>query len=103
RLSRVAARSRPIAACLRLPRRRVRSIFILLLLSSRRRHTRSKRDWSSDVCSSDLGQRLRSKWQVHKKSLVSLPLGRILYLAQLKIGRASCRERGAASVVDVAG
>src|SRR5207249_9239947 len=26
--------------------------------SSRRRHTRSKRDWSSDVCSSDLRQRL---------------------------------------------
>src|SRR5699024_4488178 len=25
-------------------------------LSSRRRHTRSKRDWSSDVCSSDLQQ-----------------------------------------------
>src|SRR5699024_11311742 len=24
--------------------------------SSRRRHTRSKRDWSSDVCSSDLAQ-----------------------------------------------
>src|SRR5699024_12207657 len=24
------------------------------VLSSRRRHTRSKRDWSSDVCSSDL-------------------------------------------------
>src|SRR5699024_12149291 len=24
--------------------------------SSRRRHTRSKRDWSSDVCSSDLEQ-----------------------------------------------
>src|SRR5699024_11773400 len=23
--------------------------------SSKRRHTRSKRDWSSDVCSSDLG------------------------------------------------
>src|SRR5699024_11317344 len=23
---------------------------------SRRRHTRSKRDWSSDVCSSDLGE-----------------------------------------------
>src|SRR5699024_11847606 len=31
--------------------------FLLLycfLFSSRRRHTRSKRDWSSDVCSSDL-------------------------------------------------
>src|SRR5699024_10175365 len=26
----------------------------LLFFSSRRRHTRSKRDWSSDVCSSDL-------------------------------------------------
>src|SRR5699024_11541380 len=26
----------------------------LFFLSSRRRHTRSKRDWSSDVCSSDL-------------------------------------------------
>src|SRR5699024_11575196 len=26
----------------------------VLLFSSRRRHTRSKRDWSSDVCSSDL-------------------------------------------------
>src|SRR5699024_11316757 len=26
-----------------------------LVFSSRRRHTRSKRDWSSDVCSSDLG------------------------------------------------
>src|SRR5207249_8461045 len=25
--------------------------------SSRRRHTRSKRDWSSDVCSSDLRER----------------------------------------------
>src|SRR5699024_9235226 len=27
------------------------------LFSSRRRHTRSKRDWSSDVCSSDLGEK----------------------------------------------
>src|SRR2546428_7458820 len=33
--------------------------------SSRRRHTRSDRDWSSDVCSSDLGielQRLFYEW-----------------------------------------
>src|SRR5699024_11438983 len=27
---------------------------LLVFFSSRRRHTRSKRDWSSDVCSSDL-------------------------------------------------
>src|SRR5699024_12087227 len=28
--------------------------YIVFFFSSRRRHTRSKRDWSSDVCSSDL-------------------------------------------------
>src|SRR5699024_11865977 len=29
-------------------------IYTFFFFSSRRRHTRSKRDWSSDVCSSDL-------------------------------------------------
>src|SRR5699024_11277786 len=29
-------------------------IYFYFFFSSRRRHTRSKRDWSSDVCSSDL-------------------------------------------------
>src|SRR6266496_6239787 len=29
-------------------------IFFFFFFSSRRRHTRSLRDWSSDVCSSDL-------------------------------------------------
>src|SRR5204862_4117160 len=29
-------------------------VLILFFFSSRRRHTRSLRDWSSDVCSSDL-------------------------------------------------
>src|SRR5438105_9042846 len=29
-------------------------IFFFFFFSSRRRHTRSTRDWSSDVCSSDL-------------------------------------------------
>src|SRR2546421_4366180 len=33
-------------------------IFFFFFFSSRRRHTRSDRDWSSDVCSSDLGQAL---------------------------------------------
>src|SRR6266498_20567 len=32
-------------------------MFILFFFSSRRRHTRCGRDWSSDVCSSDLAQR----------------------------------------------
>src|SRR2546421_6074766 len=29
-------------------------LFVFFFFSSRRRHTRSDRDWSSDVCSSDL-------------------------------------------------
>ena len=33
-------------------------MFILFFFSSRRRHTRSLCDWSSDVCSSDLGLEL---------------------------------------------
>src|SRR6266536_3984538 len=31
--------------------------FFFFFFSSRRRHTRSTRDWSSDVCSSDLAER----------------------------------------------
>src|SRR5256884_1066564 len=31
------------------------SYFFFFFFSSRRRHTRCSRDWSSDVCSSDLG------------------------------------------------
>src|SRR2546429_2421957 len=30
------------------------SIYVFFFFSSRRRHTRCSRDWSSDVCSSDL-------------------------------------------------
>src|SRR5699024_8265518 len=37
------------------------TIVSLLFFSSRRRHTRSKRDWSSDVCSSDLTRKRRVK------------------------------------------
>src|SRR5699024_12201538 len=29
-------------------------VYVIFFFSSRRRHTSSKRDWSSDVCSSDL-------------------------------------------------
>src|SRR3989442_5410363 len=34
---------------------------VRFFFSSRRRHTRCGRDWSSDVCSSDLGR--RRQWQ----------------------------------------
>src|SRR6266496_6130661 len=35
----------------------MRVLCFFFFFSSRRRHTRSLRDWSSDVCSSDLGDR----------------------------------------------
>src|SRR5438128_7871643 len=34
----------------------------IFFFSSRRRHTRCYRDWSSDVCSSDLAAALRQSW-----------------------------------------
>src|SRR5699024_10097938 len=37
---------------------------LLFFFSSRRRHTRSKRDWSSDVCSSDLASSLNQHPQL---------------------------------------
>src|SRR5699024_11467063 len=90
---------------------------------SRRRHTRSKRDWSSDVCSSDLPAAANhrngrqhlpgdeaalqeaggAEALVHQKQVVALQLGQDLAhpgalalqaaLAVVEIGRASCRER----------
>src|SRR5947209_13457973 len=48
-----------------------------LFFSSRRRHTRYWRDWSSDVCSSDLGQReqlvLRSDENAHAVAPLGAP------------------------------
>src|SRR5437870_11874606 len=35
---------------------------MLFFFSSRRRHTRWPRDWSSDVCSSDLGTSKKPSW-----------------------------------------
>src|SRR3989475_3893477 len=46
-----------------------RSVFFF---SSRRRHTRFDCDWSSDVCSSDLGSFLRTHAQQQFASLVFL-------------------------------
>src|SRR5207248_6185381 len=96
--------------------------------SSRRRHTRSYGDWSSDVCSSDLGDDALGQ-QDQRVLIAGKPRQRILRLEQLsqapsqrqqdripdrdsqgivdlleaieidhEIGRASCRERVKRSV-----
>src|SRR5699024_11462982 len=71
--------------------------------SSRRRHTRSKRDWSSDVCSSDLVGHLRLDPRPGAVVAAAARCGARVVEALLQeghpalpggeIGRASCRER----------
>src|SRR5690606_40493241 len=90
----------------------------LFFFSSGRRHTRFSRDWSSDVCSSDLLvhhrlRRLAPPMQLHLP--VPGPSRRIPHLSLKRhaddvengvlpcreIGRASCRERVDGKLVDV--
>src|SRR5699024_12099862 len=66
--------------------------------SSRRRHTRSKRDWSSDVCSSDLslGEITTSYSAVvisPKLATLTVSINSANIFPSSQIGRASCRER----------
>src|SRR5207237_5776025 len=72
--------------------------------SSRRRHTRFKCDWSSDVCSSDLGDlEVKARafgWAVascdgHDPRSLASTLEGLAHeqRPKLEIGRASCRER----------
>src|SRR5206468_7262065 len=91
-------------------------LIFFFFFSSRRRHTRSDRDWSSDVCSSDLDQFGSYAGPPARRSdPTSCPRGLSLNRAQPRaagsgsdqasggagdqpgsseIGRASCRERG---------
>src|SRR5690606_2997379 len=53
--------------------------FFFFFFSSRRRHTRFSRDWSSDVCSSDLAARYHERWLAFEER--SLPLSVVLLAA----------------------
>src|SRR5688500_19250372 len=100
------------------PNLRAHVVVLVCFFSSRRRHTRLQGDWSSDVCSSDLGA------HVYRLPVPSRRGGRAAYVARYaaffvgaavavsvlhlrrryrlvqvhslpdEIGRASCRERG---------
>src|SRR5439155_14494640 len=72
--------------------------FCFFFFSSRRRHTRWPRDWSSDVCSSDLS--LSSSVLSTSRRLTTLDVDNTLLdndrvtldMRRFQIGRASCRE-----------
>src|SRR5690606_40248388 len=87
----------------------------LFFFSSRRRHTRFSRDWSSDVCSSDLASSSTRAVPVSERAFTtstSSPRSRkrprvpwfatcrslCQWIQASKIGRASCRERVKVSV-----
>src|SRR5690606_40362165 len=100
----------------------------LFFFSSRRRHTRFSRDWSSDVCSSDLDEddnfdgitwRAGFAYSPHSDLSLQATYGRrqddesldasisyrispktSLQASYNEIGRASCRERVQISVVE---
>src|SRR5690625_7195968 len=91
---------------------------VLFFFSSRRRHTRWPRDWSSDVCSSDLGISGRADGRlavnlsarpVHMAIEAFNTRARLdgldaeLATKQPEIGRASWRESEKREVIDEAG
>src|SRR2546429_5737460 len=69
--------------------------FFFFFFSSRRRHTRCSRDWSSDVCSSDLAH--RRTVSVHDRAQADL-LGFAANGGELLLGK-----RGFAAFTDAAG
>src|SRR5439155_13317042 len=99
---------------------------MLFFFSSRRRHTRWPRDWSSDVCSSDLAHPAGYWCKKVQGTIGVVPLAEVMDLAPDllapvtgrvggerevgvglgglggQIGRASCRERVEMSEVAVA-
>src|SRR2546426_3852632 len=50
-------------------------VVFFFFFSSRRRHTRLQGDWSSDVCSSDLGPEPSSAYEAGRLSPLVTPVG----------------------------
>src|SRR5690606_39963042 len=86
-----------------------RTALVCFFFARRRRHTRFSRDWSSDVCSSDLrpggpGSRARRANSGTTRLTTAFPLigQRGYHCPSWEIGRASCRERVETPVLPVA-
>src|SRR5207253_7088908 len=77
---------------------RIDGIFIeFFFFSSRRRHTRWPRDWSSDVCSSDLDvpKKKLPEWVADARKLLGDPFGKLLlrYVVREDFARLRARLR----------
>src|SRR5690349_24468613 len=73
--------------------------------SSRRRHTRSLRDWSRRVLFRSRGERFTFSFRGKsgKNHVIDVKNARLAKIVRrCKIGRASCRERGETRMGDVA-
>src|SRR5437764_11834341 len=66
--------------------------FLLFFFSSRRRHTRYIGDWSSDVCSSDLRYRRRSRASRRESTSCSEATGSRRRSEERRVGK-ECRSR----------
>src|SRR5690349_24463907 len=77
--------------------------------SSRRRHTRSLRDWSSDVCSSDLPVRVARGWgeQGRVGAQAEVAAGQVAQVGidrhQVRAGDGRSEERRVGKSVDLGG
>src|SRR5207253_1209563 len=68
--------------------------YIFFFFSSRRRHTRWPRDWSSDVCSSDLARGREAMAQAGVLDLAALPVATLSggERQRVALARALCQE-----------
>src|SRR5699024_11294686 len=65
---------------------------LYFFFSSRRRHTRSKRDWSSDVCSSDLVEWKKQTTKYRQKQMILDLLRSHLLIQTIRISRSLKRS-----------
>src|SRR5690606_40514753 len=63
-------------------------------VSSRRRHPRFSRDWSSDVCSSDLGLMQRSAAMMAAAAGKAVPGGQNVSVCDVRMAIAELQKRG---------
>src|SRR6266496_5690238 len=75
-------------------------MIFFFFFSSRRRHTRSLRDWSSDVCSSDLGDSIGVSGRKGAHTMIRTPYGHTVYAMAAEYPSAAALYEAAKHVRD---